>query len=132
MSEKCCQSPSEQKADLDTASFPVPFPHDAAARTLHPLTEPSDCPWPEHPDYGPPNNDELIDCLRDLSTEDFMQATRVLSDKSPTNAFFPWYPVLEGEFGGSWLDIRPSERILRGTFSRIPVILGSVIDEGTR
>lgn len=31
-----------------------------------------------------------------------------------------------------WLDIRPSERITRGSYAKIPVIMGSVDDEGTR
>jgi len=33
---------------------------------------------------------------------------------------------------GGWLNIRPSERILRGDFDKVPVILGAVVDEGTR
>lgn len=61
-----------------------------------------------------------------------MRATKVLSDRSPTNGYFPWYPVFEGEWSGSWLNLRPSDRLVRGTYSRIPVVLGSVVDEGTR
>jgi len=52
--------------------------------------------------------------------------------------------VLEGEWGsgptgvdgkrggGGWLDVRPSERITRGEYTRIPVVLGGVPDEATR
>jgi len=69
---------------------------------------------------------------------------RTLTDDSPVNAWFPYYPVLEGAWGtgptgvdgkrggGGWLDVRPSERITRGEYTKIPVVLGSVIDEGTR
>lgn len=31
-----------------------------------------------------------------------------------------------------WLDVRPSERITRGNYAKIPVVMGSVDDEGTR
>jgi len=67
-----------------------------------------------------------------------------LTDDSPVNAWFPYYPVLEGEWGsgptgvdgkrggGGWLDVRPSERITRGEYTRIPVVLGGVPDEATR
>ncbi|SCZ89825.1 BZ3500_MvSof-1268-A1-R1_Chr1-3g01601 [Microbotryum saponariae] len=100
------------------SSFPVPWPHDAAARVLHPLAAPSSCPPPEQHEYGPPSN--------------FMDTTRTLSDPYGVNGWFPWYPVLEGEFEGSWIDVRPSERIVRGAYNRVPIIMGSVIDEGTR
>ena len=52
--------------------------------------------------------------------------------RTPSNGFFPWYPVLEGDWNGSWLDVRPSERIARGTFDKVPLILGTTTDEGTR
>ncbi|KAM0790321.1 hypothetical protein ACM66B_003206 [Microbotryomycetes sp. NB124-2] len=113
-------------------SFPVPWPHDAGARTLHPLPGPSQCPSPEQQDYGPPSNSKLLDCLRQLDLNDFMKATKVLSDRSPTNGWFPWYPVLEGEYEGSWLNVRPSERIVRGTYSKVPIVMGTTLDEGTR
>ncbi|ORY68077.1 Alpha/Beta hydrolase protein [Leucosporidium creatinivorum] len=113
-------------------SFPVPWPHDAGARTLHPLPGPSHCPSPVQQPYGPPSNALLLSCLRSLPLADFMRATKTLSDRSPVNGWFPWYPVLEGEWEGSWLDFRPSERIVRGTFARVPVVLGGTVDEGTR
>lgn len=118
--------------NLCPLSFPVPWPHDAGARTLHPLPGPSGCPSPEQQDYGPPSNARLLECLRALPLADLMRATQVLSDRSPTNAWFPWYPVLEGEFDGSWLNVRPSERIVRGTYNKVPVIMGATMDEGTR
>ena len=31
---------------------------------------------------------------------------------------FPWYPVLEGEGEGAWLDVRPSEKMARGGWRR--------------
>ncbi|GAA5930319.1 uncharacterized protein JCM15063_004772 [Sporobolomyces koalae] len=125
-------------------SFPVPWPHDASARTLHPLPGPARCPSPVQRVRGPPDNTELLACLRKLSVPDLYQATRVLTDDTPVNAWFPYYPVLEGEWGsgptgvdgkrggGGWLDVRPSERITRGEYTRIPVVLGSVTDEATR
>ncbi|CEQ42040.1 SPOSA6832_03811 [Sporobolomyces salmonicolor] len=125
-------------------SFPVPWPHDAAARTLHPLPGPAQCPSPVQRDRGPPDNTLLLDCLRALPLPSLYQATRVLTDDSPINAWFPYYPVLEGEWGtgptgvdgkrggGGWLDVRPSERITRGEYTRIPVVMGSVRDEGNR
>ena len=61
-----------------------------------------------------------------------MRACERLLDRAPVNGFFPWYPVIEGEFNGSWLDIRPSDRIVRGSFSKVPVVMGAVRDEGTR
>ena len=69
-----------------------------------------------------------------------MQAAQLLFDLAPGNSkalgaragSFPWYPALEGEWNGSWLDVRPSDRIVRGTFSKVPVVMGSVVDEGTR
>ncbi|GAA6036828.1 hypothetical protein JCM8097_006300, partial [Rhodosporidiobolus ruineniae] len=124
--------------------FPVPWPHDAAARTLHPLPGPAQCPSPVARDRGPPNNDELLKCLRELPIERLYEATRGLTDDSPENAWFAHYPVLEGEWGtgptgvdgargsGGWLDVRPSERITRGDYAKIPVVMGSVVDEGTR
>ena len=63
---------------------------------------------------------------------DLMRAAEGFFDRAPTNGYFPWYPVLEGEWEGSWLDIRPSDHIVRGTFSKVPVVMGSVRDEGTR
>ncbi|GAA5850567.1 hypothetical protein JCM9279_007545 [Rhodotorula babjevae] len=125
-------------------SFPVPWPHDASARTLHPLPGPAECPSPVQRDRGPPQNEALVACLRELSTAEMYQAARGLTDDSPVNAWFPYYPVLEGEWGtgegggdgargsGGWLNIRPSERILRGDFDKVPVIMGAVVDEGTR
>ncbi|GAA6064523.1 hypothetical protein JCM10212_004774 [Sporobolomyces blumeae] len=125
-------------------SFPVPWPHDASARTLHPLPGPSRCPSPVQRDRGPPDNTELLGCLRRLSVSELYKATRVLTDDSPVNAWFPYYPVLEGEWGsgptgvdgkrggGGWLDVRPSERITRGEYTKIPVVLGGVPDEATR
>ncbi|BGP36850.1 hypothetical protein JCM10449v2_000752 [Rhodotorula kratochvilovae] len=125
-------------------SFPVPWPHDAAARTLHPLPGPAQCPSPVQREHGPPQNEALLACLRGLSTEGMYQAARTLTDDSPANGWFPYYPVLEGEWGtgagqgdgargqGGWLDVRPSERIIRGDFDKVPVILGAVVDEGTR
>ncbi|SCV68126.1 BQ2448_247 [Microbotryum intermedium] len=113
-------------------SFPVPWPHDAAARVLHPLAGPSSCPPPEPHNHGPPSNVRLIQCLREMPIEYFMNTTRTLSDPYGVNGWFPWYPVLEGEFEGSWIDVRPSERIVRGAYNKVPVIMGSVIDEGTR
>ncbi|KAK4047500.1 hypothetical protein OIV83_005413 [Microbotryomycetes sp. JL201] len=92
----------------------------------------SQCPSPEQQEYGPPSNSKLLDCLRQLDLGDFMKATKVLSDRSPTNGWFPWYPVLEGEWEGSWLNVRPSERIVRGTYSKVPVVMGTTLDEGTR
>lgn len=69
-----------------------------------------------------------------------METAKVLFDQSPGNqratgskaGMFPWYPTLEGDWEGSWLDVRPSDRIVRGTFSKVPVVMGSVVDEGTR
>lgn len=114
-------------------SFPVPFPHDAAARTIHPLPGSSNCPYPVHVQPGtPPSNSLLIDCLRTLPLDELMHASKVLLEHAGNNAFFPWYPVLEGDWEGSWLTFRPSDMIVRGTFSKIPVVLGSVLDEGTR
>ncbi|GAA5980103.1 hypothetical protein JCM10908_001537 [Rhodotorula pacifica] len=120
-------------------SFPVPWPHDAAARTLHPLPGPAQCPSPVQRENGPPQNVDLLECLRSLPIEKLYEATRVLTDDSPANAWFPYYPVLEGEWepeteGGPrpWLDVRPSERITRGSYAKIPVVMGSVDDEGTR
>ncbi|GAA6011519.1 hypothetical protein JCM8202_004057 [Rhodotorula sphaerocarpa] len=122
-------------------SFPVPWPHDASARTLHPLPGPAQCPSPVQREYGPPQNVDLLACLRGLSIDRLYQATRTLTDDSPSNAWFPYYPVLEGDWqpeAGAedqrrpWLDIRPSERITRGSYAKIPVIMGSVDDEGTR
>ncbi|GAA6010570.1 hypothetical protein JCM11491_002976 [Sporobolomyces phaffii] len=125
-------------------SFPVPWPHDASARTLHPLPGPAQCPSPVQRTRGPPDNTLLLACLRELPLASLYTATRVLTDDSPTNAWFPYYPVLEGEWGtgptgvdgkrggGGWLDVRPSERITRGEYTKIPVVLGSVVDEGTR
>ncbi|KDE04216.1 hypothetical protein MVLG_05317 [Microbotryum lychnidis-dioicae p1A1 Lamole] len=57
----------------------------------------------------------LTQCLRELSIEYFMDTTRTLSDPYGVNGWFPWYPVLEGEFEGAWIDVRPSERIARAT-----------------
>ncbi|SGY17561.1 BQ5605_C015g07819 [Microbotryum silenes-dioicae] len=82
--------------------------------------------------YGPPSNVRLTQCLRELSIEYFMDTTRTLSDPYGVNGWFPWYPVLEGEFEGAWIDVRPSERIARGVYNRVPITMGSVIDEGTR
>ncbi|KAG0664274.1 hypothetical protein C6P46_001738 [Rhodotorula mucilaginosa] len=120
-------------------SFPVPWPHDAAARTVHPLPGPAQCPSPVQREHGPPQNVDLLECLRGLPIERLYEATRVLTDDSPANAWFPYYPVLEGEWepekeGGArpWLDVRPSERITRGNYAKIPVVMGSVDDEGTR
>ncbi|KAK4332448.1 Alpha/Beta hydrolase fold [Rhodotorula toruloides] len=125
-------------------SFPVPWPHDASARTLHPLPGPAQCPSPIQREHGPPRNDDLLACLRKLPIEKLYQATRTLTDDSPSNAWFPYYPVLEGEWGtgegmhdaargsGGWLNVRPSERINRGDYNKVPVVLGSVLDEGTR
>ncbi|GAA5864558.1 hypothetical protein JCM3774_005165 [Rhodotorula dairenensis] len=120
-------------------SFPVPWPHDAAARTLHPLPGPAQCPSPVQRENGPPQNVELLKCLRALPIDKLYAATRVLTDDSPANAWFPYYPVLEGEWepekeGGprAWLDVRPSERITRGSYAKVPVVMGSVDDEGTR
>ena len=78
-------------------SFPVPWPHDASARTLHPLPGPAQCPSPVQREHGPPRNDELVACLRELSTAEMYDAARVLTDDSPVNAWWPYYPVLEGE-----------------------------------
>ncbi|GAA5875090.1 hypothetical protein JCM16303_005004 [Sporobolomyces ruberrimus] len=125
-------------------SFPVPWPHDASARTLHPLPGPSQCPSPVQRLRGPPDNTLLLDCLRSLPLPKLYEATRLLTDDTPVNAWFPYYPVLEGAWGtgptgvdgkrggGGWLDVRPSERITRGDYMRIPVVLGSVVDEGSR
>lgn len=50
-------------------------------------------------EYGPPQNVDLLACLRGLSIDRLYQATRTLTDDSPSNAWFPYYPVLEGELG---------------------------------
>ncbi|GAA5900026.1 hypothetical protein JCM6882_007028, partial [Rhodosporidiobolus microsporus] len=125
-------------------SFPVPWPHDASARTLHPLPGPARCPSPIQREYGPPRNEDLLACLRGLPISDLYQATRGLTDDSLANAWFPYYPVLEGDWQGGpngqdgergkggWLDVRPSVRITRGDYAKIPVVMGSVVDEGTR
>ncbi|GAA6005766.1 hypothetical protein JCM10207_005326, partial [Rhodosporidiobolus poonsookiae] len=125
-------------------SFPVPWPHDASARTLHPLPGPAQCPSPVQRDRGPPRNDALLACLRELPLPELYTATRVLTDRSPVDAWFPYYPVLEGEWGtgeggadgargqGGWINVRPSERITRGDYAKVPVVMGSVRDEGTR
>ncbi|GAA5988833.1 hypothetical protein JCM11641_005034 [Rhodosporidiobolus odoratus] len=125
-------------------SFPVPWPHDASARTLHPLPGPAQCPSPIQRDRGPPMNNDLLACLRGLSIDKLYQATRVLTDDYAVNGWFPYYPVLEGEWGtgagqvngprgsGGWLDVRPSVRINRGDYAKIPVVMGAVLDEGTR
>lgn len=126
------------------SSFPIPWPHDASARTLHPLPGPAQCPSPVQRIRGPPDNTLLLACLRELPLPKLYQTMRTLTDDSPVNAWFPYYPVLEGAWGtgptgvdgkrggGGWLDVRPSERITRGEYTKIPVVLGSVIDEGTR
>ncbi|BGP12869.1 hypothetical protein JCM10213v2_000786 [Rhodosporidiobolus nylandii] len=102
------------------------------------------CPSPVQRDRGPPMNDDLLACLREMPIERLYQATRGLTDDSPVNGWFPYYPVLEGEWGtgptgvdgargsGGWLSVRPSERITRGEYAKIPVVMGSVVDEGTR
>ncbi|GAA5849867.1 hypothetical protein JCM8547_000939 [Rhodosporidiobolus lusitaniae] len=129
-------------------SFPVPWPHDAAARTLHPLPGPAQCPSPIQRNRGPPRNEDLLACLRSLPLDRLYEATRVLTDDSPTNGWFPFYPVLEGEWvsgsdpsqhvtdgkrgEGGWVDVRPSMKILRGEYAKIPVVMGGVVDEGTR
>lgn len=116
--------------------FPVPWPHDAASRVLHPLPGPAACPAPVHspssPLNTPPNNAALLACLRELPIEELMGALGGFFERSAVDAFFPWYPVLEGQWEGSWLDRRPSERIVKGTFSKVPIVMGSVVDEGTR
>lgn len=61
-----------------------------------------------------------------------MLASKGFLNLAPKNGYFPWYPVYEGNYNGSWLNVRPSDAIVRGTFSKVPVILGSVVDEGTR
>lgn len=61
-----------------------------------------------------------------------MRASKVLLDGAAHNGVFPWYPVIEGDFEGSWLKVRPSEMIVRGGLKKIPVVMGSVLDEGTR
>lgn len=147
-------------------SLPVPWPHDATYRVLHPLPEYADCPAPiQRTRPGePPDVTDLVDCLRALPVDQLMQVARVLDDRAPTNGFFPWLPVLEGEWGigpdgewiagsvqgttadgqggvegqgggegrGGWLDRRPSARLIAGTYSKVPVVMGSVLDEGTR
>ncbi|KAM0749102.1 alpha/beta-hydrolase [Meredithblackwellia eburnea MCA 4105] len=113
-------------------SFPIPFPHDAAARTIHPLPGPAHCPAPVAQKDGPPKNTALLTCLRQLRLDKLMASADGLFSRAPNNGYFPWYPVLEGEWEGSWLDFRPSDRIVRGTFSKVPVVMGAVRDEGTR
>lgn len=81
---------------LPPPSFPVPFPHDASARTLHPLPGPAQCPSPVQREHGPPRNEDLLQCLRELSTERMYQVGRTLTDDSPMNAWFPYYATLEG------------------------------------
>lgn len=61
-----------------------------------------------------------------------MRSLQFFFERAPVNGYFPWYPVLEGEWQRSWLDVRPSDRIVRGTFSKVPVVMGAVRDEGTR
>jgi acetylcholinesterase len=117
-------------------SFPVPWPHEGAARTLEPLAASSGCPGPTAgKDNALPDYSALVNCLRSLPLDLLMRASKILLDRAAHNAFFPWSPVLEGDFDGgkaSWLSTRPSSRIMRGLFNKVPIIMGSVRDEGTR
>ncbi|KAK7040320.1 hypothetical protein VNI00_009788 [Paramarasmius palmivorus] len=69
-----------------------------------------------------------FDCLRgDIDATHFLQAIRTSLDKAPEQ--YPWVPNLDGPDG--LLPELPSEMLKKGNFSKIPVIIGNALDEGT-
>lgn len=119
-------------------SLPSLSPIDATTRSLHPLVHPAHCRSPVDASPATPDSTsdlntareygELVECLRGLHINDLMDSSKDLSNKTMTDAFFPWGPVVEGE--GGWIDVLPSVRIARGQYNKVPVVIGAVQDEG--
>ncbi|KAH9890363.1 esterase 1 [Cubamyces lactineus] len=71
---------------------------------------------------------DSFDCLRQASVSTILNAQGSASGQAGEQ--FPWSPVIDGT-GGVIPDL-PSNLLASGTFSRIPFISGSNLDEGTQ
>ncbi|KAJ8495360.1 hypothetical protein ONZ51_g1780 [Trametes cubensis] len=71
---------------------------------------------------------DSFDCLRQASVSTILNAQGSASGQAGEQ--FPWSPVIDGS-GGVIPDL-PSKLLAAGTFSRIPFISGSNLDEGTQ
>ena len=69
---------------------------------------------------------DSFDCLRQASVSTILNAQGSASGQAGEQ--FPWSPVIDGT-GGVIPDL-PSNLLASGTFSRIPFISGSNLDEG--
>lgn len=81
------------------------------------------------------SNAALLACLRDVRVEDLFMTTRkdwdVLPNATipPLAPLMPWGPVIDGVSEGL-LD-RPSRLIAAGNFNRVPLIIGTNLNEGS-
>ncbi|KAI0330842.1 esterase 1 [Cubamyces sp. BRFM 1775] len=80
------------------------------------------------PECSGASANDSFDCLRQASTSTILSAQGSASGQAGEQ--FPWSPVIDGA-GGVIPDL-PSKLLAAGTFSRIPFISGSNLDEGTQ
>ncbi|KAL8278274.1 hypothetical protein RQP46_009306 [Phenoliferia psychrophenolica] len=118
-------------------SFPVPFPHDGAARTIHPLVEPAGCPGASSREGGgPPSTVALVDCLRALPLDALMRSCSRAFDFTfgaiegilePIWSLYPDDPIIGSPFqtGNETFGLAPS-------FKRAAAILGDVFFQAPR
>lgn len=108
-------------------SFPVPTAAAGTTRTLDRML-PKYCDRPA-PSTSAKDYTKFIDCLRSLSIIELIESSGPLLENLMVDAHFPFYPILEGQDG--WLNAMPSEKMERGEMSRVPIVAGTVRDEGT-
>lgn len=70
---------------------------------------------------------KTLDCLRQASITDLLTAASVAGGKNPGE--FAFIPVIDGQ-GGMIPDL-PSTLLEKGSFSKVPFIAGTNLDEGT-
>ncbi|KAI9069321.1 esterase 1 [Trametes sanguinea] len=80
------------------------------------------------PECSGVSSNDTFDCLRQASVLTLLNAQGSASGQAGEQ--FPWAPVIDGE-GGVIPDL-PSKLLAAGTFSRLPFISGSNLDEGTQ
>lgn len=70
---------------------------------------------------------KTLDCLRQASITDLLEAAAIAGSKNPGE--FAFIPVVDGQ-GGVIPDL-PSTLLSKGSFSKVPFIAGTNLDDGT-
>ncbi|KAG0647212.1 Secreted lipase [Hyphodiscus hymeniophilus] len=116
------QKPPFQQAIVESGLIGPGFAPKYSTKHFDLVTRQAGC------DYGMPDSELSLDCLRSLSLESLLNTSLAVQAVDNVNAIGEFYtPTVDGDF----IPLEPSLLVQSGQFSKVPMMLGFNRDDGT-